>query len=626
MNIEIIKRPYTLFSVPYFEDGVRDGDIEMSLDPVDNPIVFGLASESTGVVGNKSKVILNVNVTPGSVGVIGDGAFFTIFGEFLTAKTNPNSANEWLAGDTSVYAREISISLADTINSNLNLSWRVYATAIVTSGNNWGVFVTSKFRGSDYDIFSNITLGSSLQGVGSANFALNQVTGTDSNRGERLQEYRYGCFVRVLTSENPIPFGRKAIPAYTGYNGEPLGTLIKKWNSKNEFYFDISEFLRDQLELFTPVFFDAQLNSNLTYVKNQIKSYALEYGEVFNGGYDPATGDPAESPGGVEQKFVIATTDVRWATHGAYVNGFTPSYNERKWANWWSSNTFQPGGRNIIDFLNSAPEEVTRRRNNQRFNNSPLPYLLYVLLWNDQQFSEDRQYRLWYQHTLLDGTELSEANLAPITVTTNSGVYYVNASYANLGLNTIEADIGKVLFTKYKIEQNLNGTWTDYTRTKTWCWDINQEESDRYTRLFWRNNDGQLSQFDFEGQRIEELDFDNDFYERSRDFKEFFDVDSGQRQVFNKEGRVGITVNSGLVDKETLFWLKELRGSGDVYIPVSYKANKFNNNPDGYDVRELGELTKVNVVDFDWEFNTEEKLYNVEVQIEYSFLENYRKA
>lgn len=143
-NINLITTPYT-DSIYYYEDGVNDGTIPISLDPTGNPIYFEF--DSTTVSG-----LPNTPYTPGGLFqqfwifpserqvafpntilpiAILDNDTVTIFDEVFTAVTSNPGKNEFFTcpavGTTE---RLLSMqSLADAINYNENLNWRYTAIA-----------------------------------------------------------------------------------------------------------------------------------------------------------------------------------------------------------------------------------------------------------------------------------------------------------------------------------------------------------------------------------------------------------------------------------------------------------------------------------------------------------------
>jgi hypothetical protein len=598
-NINLIEFPITE-EINFCSSG-RCGteNVQISFDPVDSPIIFTFNSEILSTSKNRSNIILSPTfsiITLGGV-VLPENATYTIFGEVFTSKTLPTQPNQFFASPFSIntnISKIIAQSLSDAINSNVNLNWRYTANIEKLTNDFWVVKLQARFQGTQYNILNSF----STNGFGvntTPSFQYN--VSTDANRGMKFQKFNFGCWVEVFIPDNQNEFGRRSFADQS--NGRTIAKLSKFWTSENEFSFDISQYLKSELDYFVPSAENTQ--PIFTKIPKQIVNYYLRYGEKFSGGIDFTTGNPILPTDSIIRNFLVDVTPSRWATHGVYTSNINPANNVGYWLT--ESNLIQ----NKLKFLNGEPFEQIRRRS----KNVSEPYYLSILGYNKQDFSNVYTLRLNVEHYSLDGSLISAAARGQSLLNSND-VYYLNISDAVLGIPNIENN-EQIYYTIYWVEQNRGNGFQQYSDKYTWYWDLVRGERKDYTRIYWRNKVGQISQFDFEGQITQKLDLDSIEYESSLSLKQGINRKDGQLQILQRQVVEETTVNSGLVNFEIFEWLKELAESTDVYIykllPITQRSGSNLNIV----TENVFDFEKIKINDFNWKFDNDLKKYNVEL-------------
>jgi hypothetical protein len=615
--MQLTSRPVTI-QQPYFINGVlQPQPLNLSLDPVDSPIIFTFESDPIPNAQTGRAVVLltlGYNFIANTNFLVPDLATYQIYGEIFTARPNPGQIgpNEFFSffanGNltplpTGPQTLIMAQSLADAINRNTNLNWRFEAVvAQIGISGFFGVRLRARFEGSIYQLQPAQVSASGFLYLD----PLNNPTGNqlpilystqidDENVGQAMQEFNYACWVDIIATEAPVQFGRLSpLPFET-----KIGELVLNWNSSNKFQFEISRYLKAKLSYFTP-----DLADDYTFFKlapNQLVSYYLRYGEAYTGGYDVINNQPLKDPDNITfSKYSSFNSELRWATWGLYPLNANPANNTKYWV------TRDQGINFNLSFLTTQPTHLLRRRQPEK------PWYESILLYNNQQFSSLRQWRIQYQHTLLDGTQLTPQFVA--TTSQNiSGIYYIDLAETQLNLLFFENNFGQVLTTEVFVQVFLNGQWQRYSRSQFYVWDTVDNKA-KYSRLYWRNSLGQISQFDFEGQSIQNLNRTEISYQSSLSRDNGVFVDQGQRQTLLIELNRQQTANSGWVDEATYQWLTELAATNDIWIYSTIEYTEPDPVLNFAQVTRLKPvLKKIFINDFNWQYNNQDRLWNLEL-------------
>lgn len=609
-NINITTRPIT-GRINYFTDGLIDDttirndifpseyeDLATSLDPIGNPIIFELASDT---IGSAQKSEIYINFT-GATSITSITFFDIVFTESVDANL---TATQFYNSTFSIQERID--SLVNAINQNINLNWRYTAF----NDNNIFCHIVANQPGSIYSItapyFSMIP-----------NLTTGYVAGADSNRGMLLQNYNYRCFVELFEYDY-VEWNRNGFvndPLIASYKKSKLVTLSQPRNTENKFNFDLSKFF----DIIKPAinYTSSGTYSNFTYIPDQIKSYYIRFGESFIGGYDPTTDLPIDTPWNVtntnETKRYLGLSEIRWCSNGTFklgiLNSIFPNYRIS------SQSSISDGGVNdyqTIKALSDFEGYKLKRRIDE-------PEYISILVYNDQQDRNLFNLRLCTNYTFVDGTvSLNNYTHETINLSIN-GMYKIDAGFTNINFNSIESTAGKRVLHYECIVQISYDTinYVNLTEEIKYKIDLNSENASKYKKLWWYNNLGALDSFEFEGLRIETINYNqleysksykNNFYERNRHINQ--PITKLQKKVF--------TLNSGWLTIDEMAGLKSLLASNLCYS-LEKDSTSFYIGQVG--VFENTEYVAVNIVDSTWSTNNIDKVFNLEIKIEIAIPEN----
>ena len=620
MNINLIETPITR-SQFYYVDGVRQASIDMSLDPNGSPIYFTFDSETIGTATYAQAFIsITYNVLQGDT--------FTVFGQTFIANNNPTADQFFSCDFTDINERTLCLnSMAQCINDNANLNWRFSAVAIPT-GTFIGVLIRAKYTGTSYSLnigpaigynpgftissdFSNDTPNSNIIVV---NF------GTDANRGQQLQDYRYGAFLEIWEPTTKVKWGRKTTL-------KPMSTLIATleldWTADNRFTFDISRYLRENTNVdipLIPTFSSIQLNKTFTYIDSAITSYWIKWGETFTGSYDINTGGPSLSKRALlnnnyKRKYYIGESDIRWSSEGVFRLNINPSLWQHHWQNQdgqifpFSIPRFAP-----VRILTYQPLTKLRRRMHDE------EYIYFYE--NNQEYNDEyRQFRLRTDYTFIDGTTVT--NYTNLTTTKESGLFLLNVSLQSINFDTIETNnTNRVLKYTHQVEKsyNVGANWSNATRPFNYIMDLNCEKL--YYKIYWKNDYGVYDQFEFEGVRTENAQISRQKYSSSLSTLSGNQRDKGTTKIYQNDITYKITYNTGWIDKDHLSWLQRSMLTSTEWLTkeINFALNPFSNNT------QVGTDWVSLILDkYKYEINSDETLFNMEVTFYAAIDENSLK-
>lgn len=593
-----------------------------SLDPVQTPTIHQLESDPFGA-GGKANLLLAFE--PGGVNT--SITNLVIFGETFienqTASPNANLEYNEFFGIT-YSASDRALSFVNAFNNNTSLNWRYIATqGLVTSQ----VLIEALFDGSQY------TFDPTHFTVTPAFIELFQNPGIDANRGMQLQNYNYKCFVEIWEIDAEwLRVGSEAdIIGYASAAKRYITTLEQPWTPDNLFTFDVSKFLfldkfiSDYPFSINPNFIAQTINPSVSLPngKTPIQGYFLRWGESFQGGFNITTGLPLETdPWNITNtnytKRYIDQTEIRWASNGMYNLGILILFNEHP-EHWLSVNQIRPSGplTNEYQTILVAQSFIRYPKLRRRVYE---PEYISIYVNNDQQTSSTFQLRIRNDWTFVNGgTATSYSNLT--TNLQGNDLYEANVSLTNIQFDAIETAAGlRVLHWDSTIEMardNIN--FTDLSKPIRYDMDLNCEESNQYKKLWFVGSFGTIESFEFEGLQEVTLDYNAEYYRKS--FKNaLYERNTHINSAITKVPKRQFKLNSGWLTADQYGWLEDLLKTNAVWWKASYKL----------DFYILGELTTIdynnyeaiNIVDSSYNYSSDQKLFNLEIVIEYAINEN----
>lgn len=586
-NVNLIRTPYTPIIRTYNGGVIQTGTTTYTLEPHGTPILFEFNSNVSGTAFKAIAYYIPTLATTA-------GSTVTIFGEIFTASANPQTSQEFFSNNLTQPSLGLSMSsLADCINQNTNLNWRFTAESSTTN-----VKLTAKYTGSSYELIIPTTLDSSSPTW------LNIQSGTDGNRGQQLQNYNYTVFAEIWGySQQPASWGG-VDTIVTGAN--LLTTITQKWNPSNSFIFDVSQYLRSLTSFTLPRIDDTP---QFRYFPNHLMPYYIKYGESFNGGYNISTGNPIDTSTDItnlfERKYYINQTPLRWACEGALDLAIN---DVDKWRLYWENvrNAGTANGYNSVLPLTLAPRYKLVRRTDQA-------EYLYFFSTNDLQFSTHRSYRIRTIFTFTDGT----TDVSTTHLTNNqdgSGLMCVDIRGFYIDLQLVEGNNNKrVLEYTCTIERTNDGgaNWDNFTE-QSYTLDLNYEPA-RYNKIYWKNCFGVMDQFEFDGLKQDKLNVDNIEYRQTLTRLPGYQRSKHQSNILKRDSKTRYTFNTGWVDKDHMNFLKDMCLSNKHWIRSTYFNATFDDIP---------VFLAVNLIDSNWQFDNEDKLFNLEVTFEIAVDDN----
>lgn len=593
-----------------------------SLDPIQTPTIHQLESDPFGA-GGKANLLLafapgGVNTSISNLEIFGE-----IFIENQTASPNANLQYNEFFGITYSEA-DRALSFVNAFNNNTSLNWRFLATLGLIPGQ---VLIEALFEGTQY------TFDPLHFTVTPAGIELIQNPGIDANRGMQLQNYNYKCFVEIWEIDAEwLRVGSSAdIPGFASAAKRYITTLEQPWTPDNLFTFDVSKFLfldkfiSDYPSVPNTNFVAQTINPNVSLPngKTPIQGYFLRWGESFQGGFNVTTGLPIETdPWNITNtnytKTYLGESEIRWASNGMYNLGILILFNEHP-EHWLSSNQIKPSGplTNEYQQILVAQSFIRYPKLRRRIYE---PEYLSIYVNQDQQITDTFQLRLRHDWTFINGgTATSYSNLT--TNLQGNDLYEVDASLTNIQFDAVETAAGfRVLHWDTTVEMardNIN--FTDLSIPVRYDMDLNCEDEKMYKKLWFQGPFGTTESFEFEGLQEVTLDYTADYYRKS--FKNaLYERNSHINSAITKVPNRKFKLNSGWLTADQYGWLENLIKSNAVWWKSEYRL----------DFYLLGELTPIdyqnfeaiNIVDSSFAFSNDEKLFNLEIVIEYAINEN----
>lgn len=602
MNIEILSRPFTA-EQNYFIAGVQDitttrqnvftspYSLAANLDSIQSQLIWAFRSEVLGTSGY-SEIFIDLTGDP----IITE---IQIFNEILTPSVDANlEYNQFYPnGIVGISISDRVDSICNIINTNINLNWKY--TAINDSGNK--VHIIANNTGTIYNLtapnFSIIT-DPPLPLI-----TTGYVAGIDGSRGEKLQNYNYKCFVEVWEVDN-VDWLRIGSPSnLTGERKRKLTTLTQNWNSENIFNFDISNFFNVNVEI------DTAFTANIFNETYKPKCYYLRYGELFIGGYDPATDLPVDTDSWNienvnETKRYIGDSELRWYSNGVFPQSIL--FNE--FPRYWLNSEYDNSTTNQYLEVQIIQEPITKLKRREYD-----PEFISIYAYNDQQYSSQFSLRLKTVWTFVDGSNTTTYNFLTTNLQVN-GMYTIDVGLTSISFDSVESTAGlRVLHYVSTIEIDRGLGFTDLSLDFDYKMDLNDEKDNQKRKVYFVNRFGAIEQFEFEGLQEESIRTNYNTYTKSLLNINFNERDRHIKGIIAKVPTRIYKINSGWLSLEQMTFLKSITKSNKAWWLTDFSLSLYFGtllNFDGLSYE------AINILDQDWQVDNKNKLFNLQLTIE----------
>lgn len=670
-NVNLVAKPFNLTK---YTDTVPNV-LEISLHPCDAPVIFQFDTDPVGLgIDTNSFGYLTPSITPAIY--LGIGDTITIYGSTYTGVFDSPGPNQFYGINGIATANSILRqlnSLMNCINQDPNLNWRFQAKFLFLTPTIPALLISALFPGESYNLNPfNSSLMNVVNAAGNPTVTIIQIftqtqQGLSQFRGARMNSYNYKVYVQVWVWKNQTNGGSDFVEWTTSSNiftpyTELVATLEKPYsnNPENEMIFDISRFVRPFCNVDLPMadnYYNA-ITGIIASNSQSIVAYYLSYGEKFQGTYNQFTdtfkdGPLAESPVNTttnannfnqatlswntyEQFYPIANTEIFWAGRGAIpiLDSFSNQGTIYPYfSTFWSSVT--ASGVNVnehqpIQQLTLLSETIKLTRRPITFNDlgkpvtNAFPDYLWFYVQMDPTNNIQDQIRIEVDITYNDGTVQPTFYLFTNNVS-NNGLYYVDASYFNLGINNYDNASTSVLYYNvtvqiYTINHGVLG-WTNLCQQQ-YQLDINTEPRN-YTCICFQNRYGVWENWIFEGNEVRELKQNPIEYTQSFP-QQYADNRQARIQSYYRKGLTEFwTINSGWVDDSYYEWFQHLLISNEVYV---YTTRYFNTNSIGDTQTPTYQWEAIKITDFKWSRSNFESLFNLSITYEKAIYKNYLKA
>jgi len=338
----------------------------------------------------------------------------------------------------------------------------------------------------------------------------------------------------------------------------------------------------------------------------------------LQGNSGPLETDPWNITNTNYNKVYIDQTEIRWASNGMYNLGILILFNEHP-EHWLSVNQIRPSGplTNEYQTILVAQSFIRYPKLRRRVYE---PEYLSIYVNNDQQTTDTFQLRIRNDWTFVNGgTATSYSNLT--TNLNGNDLYEANISLTNIQFDLIESTAGfRVLHWDSTVEMARdNVNFTELSKPIRYDMDLNCEEENKYKKIWWIGEFGTVESFEFEGLQEMDLDYDAEYYRKS--FKNaLYERNTHINSAITKVPKRQFKINSGWLTADQQQWMESILKTNQVWWKASYRL----------DFYILGELTTtdynnyeaINIVDSSFKFSNDQKLFNVEIVIEFSIPEN----
>lgn len=406
---------------------------------------------------------------------------------------------------------EIATSLAEAIQKDAILSRLYYITNSGTT-----VTLEAKEYGSMYELdYTNVTI------TGGAITLTNTVPGVTEFDGQLSPNY---SLYTELFVDDTIEYGD---PVNLN-NFKRILELELPFDNSNLHQFDLSSTLKNFVS--TPKI--NFLFTGTTFLWDMITTYFCKYGEKY----------PLIPNSNTKKKRYKGQTD-----YGYAINASLPFESANRMNDYF--------GTSDIYFLNTAPNTKYSHRSAKEFlsftipSNYAYPLKVYGNVWN------------------YDGTSTLDIPFFDVMSSggtgNHGGVNCVSVGYADLGLSTYESS-SKIRKVDIVIKQNT-GSWVNYTEVKSYLLEID-EQPDNFNVAF-LNSLGTYETYTFTGEVQESEDVERKTYQRPYPIATDGSADVGfqYNSIIDTEYTKTYTVNTGIIDANTYYYLQGLLQSNRIY-------------------------------------------------------------
>ncbi len=482
--------------------------------------------------------------------------------EWFLASTLTDRNNNYVKDNTtSEQADSFAQALADDI---------VFSSAYYINASGNTVTLVAKAASSRFDITdSNITRRNSSGSIVTTGITLTQVqAGTNFYEGDILENYN--VYAELWAAETNLQYGSTL--TQTQFNRET--DVILPYQKSNFMKFDFSEICKSFVSTPKP---DYEF-TGFTTITTYMQPFFAKYGEQY----------PLIANTNTQKKRLKGTTDYFWVCNAAL---------DWETANDMSDYTGITSGGTLsnVPFLTNSPSR-------KQCTKAGRELLYFIVPQNLGQGNIDVRGDI----TFWDGSTLSDQTL--ITIATGSsvnfgGAFCINTSFEVLGLDNIETSYDK-LIKKVDIAVYTSGGTNQLTETKTYLFEL--EERNNRVGISFLNKLGTFDSFDFTGIEENTIDRSSSKLTYSRDYN--FDGSLNKGFKYNGEYDVKVTkklsVNSGWINETTFDWLLELMSSNEIYV--------YSNENDNF----------VTVTGFEYQKNSNDNLFNIELELIQTIYEN----
>jgi hypothetical protein len=568
------------------------------IDPADSPVIWEFASDETGYVSDATFYSTNI-VLSGNNSIPVNGDTITIDGITFTASSNPVNNNEW-----DLFPFGNSVGLAQRINDNPALNWKYTATGGQAFGTDFGLLLVAKIAGSAGNAV--ITSESSVSTNTRWGITQNETLGQDTSRAMELQNNNYKVLIEIWSTAEK--FSDASVLAGDGTLTKLIGKIEKPYLGENKFIFDVAPYLRQiaddnsidlpayQLRVYEKIdnqFGFPETNFIFETRMRGIQTAALPVNNRSMLNYITQVYAVGDSLAGATLNYKRALTDRPINTY-FYQRALPPVF--------ILSTDYRV---NELDFFSSKTGDVVTFQNVSSTNNVlGAPELKY----------ETNSGRIWVIDKLPFRRSIDVSDRDGYT----SDITFTCQSVLNFGTllersAALRSEFSGSVSTG-KLDSLLDNIYEtrpirDYLRTaELYTWEKIELECDQVaTPIFWKNRFGLWDYFEFIGVTEETVDRDSVDFEKNN-YVTYNKQLWQQKSEVTSNLQTEYTITSGWVDLEHMQYLKNLLASNEQYISLDYiNLNAF----DFYQWDQTEFPTFIKIIDFEWEVNSEEDLFNL---------------
>jgi hypothetical protein len=545
--------------------------ITWGLHPVDTSLIWGLKIASTGGSGGRAilylKVLENVTTTPVDALVVQSGETLTLRGQTFTAVDDPDQPAEFYTTVGSPTGNElVAQSLINAINNNPILS-ALYTASYAEIGTDGYVQIQAIEEGTSLNWTVGDTFVTTTDWQLGTNYSL--FNATDTDRGQKLRDFAYATFVRIYVSRQEQELFVDSPPPGAAY--KLVSVLRKPYAGTDTVYYDIHKYLANEVSIPLP----RAAGLAFVDVPEAVKTYYLEYGEEFDGGYSvtgtaPEDYEPDDENNTLVQQYVCGRSEIRHCAPGAFEEQNRITAFARYWLSFYQSDDYneytdvtpltdQPGVGANFEVIGNYAKVVQP-------DGSFEPLYFYAA---DDRGGGFTSYRI--RAAIIQNDLTSSTHILATQTTTLSTLYYISptpqevATQAGIPIENIQRYTLQVEREVY----NPNTGELEFTDIASQRYDLVKRPARDcdvpLVEIYWRNRFRCYDHFTFAGGKILSHEIESVDYERSPVQRYGYHRDKGQYRRYKQKAYFTVEASSGWVDDQHYKWLQSLLLSDDVY-------------------------------------------------------------